>query len=136
MWPGDRACRARCHATLAGPATIRDRFIRRQFQCGQDFCEKKPGSKLLIYEHCAFAMPTDACLRGMIAFQQRPGVDITSLLSAKTPKELVDLMELVGNYVVIIFAPCVPSDFSYCSALACRAGALRRWVGPPALKII
>ena len=115
---GDRACRTGCDATLARSATIRDRFIRRQFQCGQNFCEKKPGPKPLIDQHCAFAVPANASLRSMIAFQHRPGIDITFLLSAKTAKELVDLVQLCRDYIVIVVAPGVARDSS-CSA-CCR----------------
>src|SRR5205809_3599285 len=110
MWPGDRACRTRGDTALARSTTIRDRFVRRQFQCGQNFCEKEPRPKPLRDEHGAFAMPSNAAMRSMIAFQHRPGIDITFLVSPKTAKKLVDFMELIGNYVVIILAPRVPRD--------------------------
>src|SRR4030095_10188074 len=60
----------------------------------------------------------------MIPFQHRPGVDITFLLSTKAAKELVDLVQLVCNYVVIILAPGVPRN-SPCSRAPVRRSPLK-----------
>src|SRR4249920_2394792 len=99
MRSGNRACWTGCNATVACPTAIRDWFIRRQFQRGQNFREKKPGPESLIDKHGAFAMPANASLRGMIPFQHRPGVDITFLLSAKAAKKLVDLLQLCLDHI-------------------------------------
>src|SRR5437867_3637764 len=112
MRSGDRACRTGRDATVARSAAIRDRFIRRQFKRGQNFREKKPSSEPLIDKHRAFAVPANASFRSMVPFQHRSGIDITFLLSAKAAKKLVNLAELVCNYVVIILAARVPSNFS------------------------
>src|SRR5207248_6793342 len=112
MRSGNRACWAGCDATLARSAAIWDRLIRRQFKCGQDFREKKPGPKPFINEHGAFAVPANSSLRGMIPFQHWPGVDVTFLLSTKAAKKLVNVVQFVRNYVVIILAPRVPRNFS------------------------
>ena len=129
MRSGNRACWTGCDATVARSATIRDRFIRRQFKRGQNFCEKKPSPEPLIDKHGAFAVPANASLRGMIPFQHRPGVDITFLLSAKTAKKLVDPIQLCLDYIMIVLAPRVARDPS-CSS--CSRGP----VGRVSLKII
>src|SRR6266498_3250830 len=126
MRSGNRACWTGCDATVACSAAIRDRLIRRQFKRGQNFREKKPRPKPFIDKHRAFAVPANASLRGMISFQHRPGVDVTFLLSTETAKKLVNLAQLVRNYVVIILAPRVPRNSS-CSHAP---------VGRPSLKII
>src|SRR5262249_13652225 len=136
IWSGDRACRTRFDATLACPATIRDRFILRQFQRREHLGEKEPRSEPLTDEHRTFAMPPDASLCGMIAFQHRTGIDVTFLLSAKAAKELVNFVQLLGDHIVVIVSPRVLRDSSCSHAAACRAGALRRPVGHPPLKII
>jgi hypothetical protein len=59
-------------------------------------------------------MPADAGLRRVIAFQNRPGIDITFLLPAERVKKLVDFIELVCNQVVIVIAPRISRD-SACS---------------------
>src|SRR5215211_742177 len=117
MRGGNRACWAGCDATLARSAAIWDRLIRRQFKCGQDFREKKPGPKPFINEHGAFAVPANASLRGMIPFQHRSGVDVTFLVSAKAAKKLVDPVQLCPDYIVIVIAPGVPRDPACSSGL-------------------
>src|SRR5213080_668212 len=112
MRSSDRASWTRCDATLARFAAILDRLIRRQFKRGQNFREKKPRPEPLINKHGTFAMPANAGPRGMIAFQHRPGIDVTFLLSTKAAKKLVNVVQFVRNYVVIILAPRVPGDFS------------------------
>src|SRR4029453_17632044 len=129
MRRGNRACWTGCDATVARSAAIWDWLIRRQFKRRQNFREKKPGSELLIDKHGAFAVPANASLRGMIPFQHRPGVDITFLLSAKTAKKLVDVVQLCPDYIMIIVSPGVARDPS-CSS--CSRGP----VGRVSLKII
>src|SRR5262245_17343687 len=139
MRSGNRARRTGCDATVARPAAIRDRVIRRQFKRGQNLREKKPGPEPLIDKHGAFAVPADASLRGIITFQNRPSIDITGLLSAKGVKELVDSVQLCPDYIMIIVTPCVsrdPARSSRTRGPACRAGALRGRVGRVSLKII
>src|SRR4026209_412502 len=100
MGSGKRASWTRCDATVARSAAIRDRFIRRQFKCGQNFRQKKPGPHPLIDKHGAFAVPANASPRGMISFQHRPGVDVTFLMSPETAKKLVDPVELRLDSIV------------------------------------
>jgi hypothetical protein len=45
-------------------------------------------------KHGAFAVPTDASVRGMIPFQHGPGVDVTFLLSTIAAQKLVDPAQL------------------------------------------
>src|SRR6266550_3057097 len=116
MRSGNGAGWTGCDATVARSAAIRDRLVRRQFQCGENFCEKKPGPKPFIDKHGAFAVPANASLRGMIPFQQRAGVHITFLLSTKAAKELVDSVQLCPDYIVIVLAPRVSRD------AACSSG--------------
>src|SRR5262249_55895270 len=80
------------------------------FQRRQDFREKKPRSEMLIDEHGALAVPPDACLCGMIAFQNRTGIDVTLLPSSKAAKKCVDLRQPIGDYIVIILAPRIPRN--------------------------
>jgi hypothetical protein len=123
MRSGDGACWTGCDATVACPAAILDRLIRRQFKRGQNFREEKPGSEPLIDKHGAFAVPTDASLRGVIPFQHGPGVDVTFLLSAKAAKKLVDPAQLCCDYIVIVVSPSVSRDSPRSS---CSCGAVRR----------
>jgi hypothetical protein len=37
-------------------------------------------------------VPANAGLRGLIAFQDRPSIDVTFLISAEVAKEVVDLL--------------------------------------------
>src|SRR6266487_458668 len=129
MRSGNGAGWTGCDATVARSAAIRDRLVRRQFQCGENFCEKKPGPKPFIDKHGAFAVPANASLRGMIPFQQRAGVDVTFLLSTKAAKELVDPVQLCPDYIVIVLAPRVSRDPADSS---CSRGP----VGRVSLKII
>src|SRR5580765_2579854 len=115
MRSGDGACWTGCDATVACSAAIRGRIIRRQFERRQNFREKKPGPEPLIDKHGALAVPANASLRRMIAFQHWPGVDITFLLSAKTAKKLVDPVQLCPDYIMIIVSPGVARDPS-CSS--------------------
>src|SRR5262249_10996496 len=110
MRSGDRTRRTRGDATLARSTTIWDRFVRWHFQRRQDFREKKPRSEMLIDEHGALAVPPDACLCGMIAFQNRTGIDVTLLPSSKAAKKCVDLRQPIGDYIVIILAPRIPRN--------------------------
>ena len=71
-------------------------------------------------------MPADAGLRRVIAFQNRPGIDITFLLPAERAKKLVDFIELVCNQVVIVIAPRISRD-SACSGR--RVACLRAFPG-------
>ena len=71
-------------------------------------------------------MPADAGLRRVIAFQNRPGIDITFLLPAERAKKLVDFIELVCNQVVIVIAPRISRD-SACSGR--RVACLRIFPG-------
>ena len=57
-------------------------------------------------------MPTDAGLRRVIAFQDRPGIDITLLLPAERAKKLVDFIQFVLDQIVIIIAPGIARDLS------------------------
>src|SRR6188472_393613 len=123
MRSANRACWTGCDATVACPAAIRDWFIRRQFKRGQNLREKKPGSEPLIDKHGALAVPTDASLCGMIAFQHGPCVGITFLLSAKAAKKLVDSAQLWRDYIVIVVAPSVSRDSPRSS---CRRGPVDR----------
>ena len=97
MRSGNCACWTGCDATVACPAAIPDRLIRRQFKRGQNFREKKPSPEPLIDKHGAFAVPANASLRGMIPFQHRPGIDITFLLSAKAAKKHIDPVQLCSD---------------------------------------
>src|SRR5712672_2690186 len=126
MRSGNGACWTSCDATVACSATIRDCFIRGQFERGQNLREKKPGPEPLIDKHGALAVPANASLRRIVPFQHRPGVDITFLLSTKTAKKLVKPVQLCPNYIVIVLAPGVPRDPS------CR----HAFIGRPSLKII
>src|SRR6476660_6695748 len=126
MRSSNGACWTGCDAAVACSAAIRDRLVRRQLKRGQDFREKKPSPEPFIDKHGAFAVPANACLRGMIAFQHRPGVDVTFLLSTKAAKELVDPIQLCLDYIVIVLAPGVPRDLSF------RRASIWR----PSLKII
>src|SRR5215831_17160060 len=110
MRTGNRARWTGGDATVACPAAIWHRLIRRQFKRGQNFSEKKPSSKPLIDQHGAFAVPANASLRGMIPFQNRSGVDITFLLSAKALKKRIDPVQLCLDYIVIIVSPSVARD--------------------------
>ena len=100
--------------TLARSAAVRHRLVRRQFESRQNFCEKKPGPESFVDEHCAFAVPPNAGLRRVIAFQNWAGIDITFLLSAELAKKLVDLIELALDQIVIVIAAGVARD-SACS---------------------
>src|SRR6476659_9006046 len=123
MRGGNRAGWAGCDATAACSTTIRDCFIRRQFERRQNFREKKPGPEPLIDKHGALAVPANASQRRMIPFQHRPGVDITFLLSAKTAKKLVKPVQLCPDYMMIIVSPGVARDPS-CSS--CSRGPVGR----------
>src|SRR5215831_3690921 len=72
-------------------------------------------------------MPANASLRGMIAFQDRPGINVTFLLPAKAAKEAIDLLQLVSDYVVVIVSPGVPRDLtrSWCSCVLVRRVPLK-----------
>ena len=118
MRSGDRACRTGRDATLARSTTIRDRFICRQFQRRQDLCQKEPRSEMLIDEHGTFAVPPDAGLCGLIAFQNRPGINVRFLPSPKAAKKRVELRQLIDDYIVIILTLCIPRDSS-------RSGGVR-----------
>src|SRR4029077_13447806 len=108
---------------------MRDRLVRRQLKRGQDFREKKPSPEPFIDKHGALAVPANASLRGMIPFQQRPGVDITFLLSVKAAKKLVDPVQLCPDYIMIIVSPSVARDSP-------RSSCSRGPVGRVSLKII
>ena len=82
MRRGDCAGRAGFDAALARSAAIWHRLIRRQFERRQNFREKKPCPESFVDQHRALAVPADAGLRRVIAFQNRPGIDITFLLPA------------------------------------------------------
>src|SRR5215475_5665773 len=110
MRSGNRARRTSCDATVARSAAIRDRLIRRQFKRGQNLREKKPSPEPLIDKHGAFAVPANASLRGMIALQHRPSVDMTLLLSAEDAKELVNPVQLCRDDIVVVVAPRVARD--------------------------
>ena len=128
MRRSDRAGWASRDAALACPATVSRRRIWRQFECRQDFCQKKPGPEPFIDQHHAFAVPADSRLRGMIALQDWPCIDITLLFSVGLSKEDVDLVHLRRDHLVIIVAPSVARDCS------CRCS--RGPVGRIPLKII
>src|SRR5436189_3582111 len=117
MRSSNRACWAGCDATVARSAAILDRLIRRQFKCGQNFCEKKPGPKPFIDKHGAFAVPANASLRGMIPFQYRSGVDVTFLLSTEAAKEFVHPVQLCPDYIMIIVSPSITRDPACSSGL-------------------
>src|SRR5215467_12848881 len=112
MRSGDRACGTGRDATFARSTSIRDRFISWQFQRRQDLCEKKPRSEMLIDEHGTFAVPADTGLCGMIAFQNRPGINVRLLVSAKAAKKRIELRQLIDDHIVIILAPRIPRDSS------------------------
>src|SRR5207302_10196740 len=86
------------------------RLVRRQFKSRQNFCEKKPGPESFVDEHRAFAMPANAGLRRMIAFQNWPGIDITFLVATELAKKLVDLVKLGLDQIMIVIAPGVARD--------------------------
>ena len=90
----DCACGTGFDTALAGSAANWHRLIRRQFKSRQNFCEKKPGPESFVDEHRAFAMPANAGLRRMIAFQNWPSIDITFLVATEFAKKLVDLVKL------------------------------------------
>ena len=74
-------------------------------------------------EHGAFAVPSQAGLRGMIPFQDWPRIDITFLLSATVAKKLVNPVEFYSDYIVVIISPSVSRDPS---ALFCSRGSVGR----------
>src|SRR4029077_19630983 len=57
-------------------------------------------------------MPADTSLRCVIAFQDRPGIHVTFLLSAEVAKKRVYPVELAFDNLVVIVAPRVPRDLS------------------------
>ncbi len=110
MRSGNCSSRARFDAALTRSAAIFDWFVGRQFKCRQNFCEKEPCSEPLIDQHGVFAVPADAGLGCVVAFQNRTSIHITFLLSAKVAEKLVDLVELCLDHIVIVIAPRVPRD--------------------------
>src|SRR6266478_3419760 len=64
-------------------------------------------------------MPADTSLRCVIAFQDRPGVHVTCLLSAEVAKKRVDLVELAFDNLVVIVTPRIPRDLSLSGGLRC-----------------
>src|SRR5205823_9153930 len=58
-------------------------------------------------------MPADTSLRCVIAFQDRPGVHVTFLLSAEVAKKRVDLVELAFDNLVVIVTPRISRDLSF-----------------------
>ena len=67
MRRGDRAGWTSFDASLARPAAISRRFVRRQFERSQNLRQEKPRSQFLVDQHCALAMPADAGLSRVIA---------------------------------------------------------------------
>src|SRR5206468_8303752 len=64
-------------------------------------------------------MPADTSSRCVIAFQDRPGIHVTFLLSAEVAKKRVDLVELAFDNFVVIVPPRIPSDLSLSGGLRC-----------------
>src|SRR6266508_3822424 len=64
-------------------------------------------------------MPADTSSRCVIAFQDRPGIHVTFLLSAEVAKKRVDLVELAFDNFVVIVRPRIPSDLSLSGGLRC-----------------
>src|SRR5262249_60803008 len=81
VWRRDRAGRASVNATFAGSTAITRRLIWLQLKGRQKFGEKKPGPKFFFDQHCALAMPADSRRRGVIALQNRSGIDVTFLFA-------------------------------------------------------
>src|SRR5437016_12833561 len=50
-------------------------------------------------------MPADASSRCVIAFEDRPGIHVTFLLSAEVAKKRVDLVELAFHTLVVLVTP-------------------------------
>src|SRR4030095_4898337 len=123
MWRWESAGRTRVDAALTSAATVPRRFIGRQFERGQNFREEKPRPKFFIDPHRAFAVPTNSSRRGVIAFQNRPGLYRTLLFAAKVAQEIVDLVQLRLDQLVIVIAPCITRDSS-CSGPECFRGRL------------
>src|SRR3954469_885632 len=110
MSRGDRIRRTSCDATRARSATGASRRICRELQGCQDFCEEKPGPELLVNQHRALAMPSNAGSCCKIALENRTGIDITLLRSSKLAQKHVDLLQLRLDHIVIIIAQRVAGD--------------------------
>src|SRR5882724_1774836 len=115
----NRTSRACFDATFTCSTAIGDRLIRWQFERRQNLREKEPCPKTFIDQHRVFAMPADTSSRCVIAFQDRPGIHITFLLSAEVAKKRVDLVELAFDNLVVIVPPRIPSDLSLSGGLRC-----------------
>src|SRR6266487_390056 len=57
-------------------------------------------------------MPADTSSRCVIAFQDRPGIHVTFLLSAEAAKKCVDLVELAFDNLVVIVTQRISRDLS------------------------
>src|SRR5437016_5835622 len=57
-------------------------------------------------------MPADASSRCVIAFEDRPGIHVTFLLSAEVAMICVDLVELAFHNLVVIVTPRISRDLS------------------------
>src|SRR6266436_4750067 len=64
-------------------------------------------------------MPADTSSRCVIAFQDRPGIHVTFLLSAEVAKKRVDLVELAFDNLVVIVTPRISRDLSLSGGLRC-----------------
>src|SRR3954469_2664076 len=119
----DCSCWTGSDAAFTGSATIRDRFIWRQFKCRQNLRQKKPRPEPFTYQHRILSMPTDAGLRCVVSLQNRTCIDVKFLSSAELPEKAVDIVELRCDHIVVIIAPGVPRDLA---RFRCSCGAVRR----------
>src|SRR5205814_4724539 len=99
-------------ATPATSAARRLRLIDRQIERSQNLSKEKPGAELRIDQHRAFTVPAEARFGGVVAFEDRPSVDITFLGSAEFGEKLAELLEFREHHVVVIVAPGVTRDSS------------------------
>src|ERR1051325_5268913 len=110
MRSSNRACWTGRNAAVTRSTTIRDGFIRLQFKRGENFRDKKPGPEPLIDQHGTFAVPPNSSFRCVIAFQYRPGIHVTFLLSAEAGKKLIHPGQFCPNDIMIIITPRISRD--------------------------
>src|SRR5947207_10944683 len=108
----DRTSRASCDATNACSTPIPLRFIAGELERGKNFSQEKPRPQSRINQHRALAVPADPRPRRMIAFQNRPGIDVTFLLATKLGQKLVELVQFPGDDVMIIISPRISRNSS------------------------
>src|SRR3954471_8853473 len=107
---GEGAGRTSRDAPRATSAPVGLWPVGRKLQRRQNFPEKKPGAEFCVDQHRALAMPAEAGLRRVIAFEDRAGIDVASLVAAKFGKKPAEFFELGEHQVVVIATPGVTRD--------------------------